>query len=107
MRVEELKRVLAGQAPPSSAMSMHRAGAGDDSSESMMDVEDGELDDDVSEYTPPPHRPATQDAAHGYQNTMQPPPAPALRLNSGEVMTNGTLPSAPALLTHVIDKAGW
>lgn len=96
MRVEELKRVLAGQAPPSSAMSMHRAGAGDDSSESMMDVEDGELDDDVSEYTPPPHRSATQDAAHGYQNTMQPPPAPALRLNSGEVMTNGTLPSAPA-----------
>ena len=95
MRVEELKRVLAGQAPPSSAMSMHRAGAGDDSSESMMDVEDGEIEDDASDYSPPALRPATRDAAPGSQNTMQPPPAPALRLNSGEVITNGTLPSAP------------
>ncbi|KAH0305428.1 hypothetical protein KCU71_g9874, partial [Aureobasidium melanogenum] len=94
MRIEELKRVLAGQAPPSSAMSMHRAGAGDDSSESMMDVEDGELEDDASDYSPPPHRQATQDAVQGSNNTMQPPPAPALRLNSGEVVTNGTLSSA-------------
>jgi hypothetical protein len=95
MRVEELKRVLAGQAPPSSAMSIHRAGAGDDSSESMMDVEDGELEDDASDYSPPPLRPATRDAVQGSQNTMQPPPAPGLRLNSGEVVTNGTLSSAP------------
>ncbi|KAI5207959.1 hypothetical protein AUEXF2481DRAFT_115006 [Aureobasidium subglaciale EXF-2481] len=89
MRIEELKRVLAGQVPPSSAMSMHRAGAGDDSSESMMDVEDGELEDDASDYSPPPNRSSTQQAS------MPPPPAPALRLNSGEVVTNGTLPSAP------------
>jgi hypothetical protein len=94
MRVEELKRVLAGQAPPSSAMSMHRAGAGDDSSESMMDVEDGEIEDDTSDYSPPPLRPATQDTAQGSQNTMPPPPAPALRINSGEVITNGTFPPA-------------
>lgn len=94
MRVEELKRVLAGQAPPSSAMSIHRAGAGDDSSESMMDVEDGEIEDDASDYSPPRLRTATRDAAPGSQNTMQPPPAPALRLNSGEVVTNGTLSSA-------------
>jgi hypothetical protein len=95
MRVEELKRVLAGQAPPSSAMSIHRAGAGDDSSESMMDVEDGELEDDASDYSPPALRPATRDAVQSSQNTMQPPPAPGLRLNSGEVVTNGTLSSAP------------
>jgi hypothetical protein len=94
MRVEELKRVLAGQAPPSSAMSVHRAGAGDDSSESMMDVEDGEIEDDTSDYSPPPIRPATQNAAQGSQNTMPPPPAPALRINSGEVITNGTFPPA-------------
>jgi hypothetical protein len=51
----------------------------------MMDVEDGELEDDASDYSPPPLRPATRDAVQGSQNT----------LNSGEVVTNGTLSSAP------------
>lgn len=87
MRIEELKRVLAGQAAPST-MSIHR-GVDDDSSESMLDVEDGELDDDASGYNTPPTRTLAQDHAN-----TQPPVA--LRVNSEEVLTNGGIPSDPA-----------
>lgn len=87
-RVEELKRVLAGQAPPSSAMSLHRAGVEDDSSESMLDVEDGELQDDASDYGTPPVRTTSQDKPVSTQ-------PPAFRLNSGDVVTNGSLASLP------------
>jgi hypothetical protein len=106
VRVEELKRVLAGQAPPlSSAMSTHRAGGGDDSSESMVDVEDGELEDDMSEFGPPPvalsntthDNTLFNSQQHQQTSTMPPPPAPALRINSGEVL--------PTTMTNIMTSS--